>query len=151
MITVYFVQHGIAKSSEVDEARPLSDLGSNQTHKIAVTLKNSQIEIDKICHSGKLRAEQTASIFTKVLGVNETCEIEGLKPNDEPSILIDQIKHDAVLYVGHLPNIQAVVSKILSGGNSSNLVKFENSAIACVEMEENHASLKWFITPSVCP
>ena len=149
MITAYFVQHGIATAKDIDETRPLSDVGASEVHKIASALKNNNISIRKIIHSGKLRASQTAEIFSQVLEVNMVSETKGMSPNDEPVKLIEQITEDAVMYVGHLPNIQNVVSKLVSDTNKS-VLKFQNAAIACVEINEDETHIKWFITPELC-
>lgn len=150
MKTVYFAQHGISKPKNVDEKRPLSDVGSDEVHRVARYLKKHQITIHKIFHSGKLRALQTATIFSEVLKVSVVSELAGMKPNDRPAELIKQITENAVLYVGHLPNIQNVVSNIIIGDSSNSVIKFQNSAVACVEIDKGTGIIKWFITPDMC-
>lgn len=73
MVTVYFVQHGIAHPKDVDEKRPLSEAGSSEVCKVVAYLKNHEVCIVKIFHSGKLRARQTAEIFAQLLGVSTIC------------------------------------------------------------------------------
>jgi len=150
MKTVYFVQHGIALSKAIDEKRPLSDPGVEETRNVATTLKDHRIIIRKIVHSGKLRALQTASIFSEILEVNNISELKGMKPNDVPGALIQQITEDAVMYVGHLPNIENVVSTLVIGNENSSILKFQNSAIACIEIHADESHIKWFITPELC-
>ena len=150
MTTVYLVQHGIALSKEVDEERPLSKIGIKETHQVAETLKTQNVSIHKIVHSGKLRAMQTASIFSDVLKVSLISELKGMKPNDDPDVLIQQMTDDDVMYVGHLPNVQNVVSSLVSGNIEANVLQFQNSAVACVEIQESEAYIKWFLTPELC-
>jgi len=147
---VYFVQHGIAVTKDIDEKRPLSDIGVEEVRKVAAKLKANGIGIRKIVHSGKLRAYQTASIFSEILGVSDLSEQKGMKPNDAPEELIEQITEDAVMYVGHLPHIENVVSTLVTGNKNNHIVRFQNSAVACVEIDGNECHLKWFITPELC-
>ena len=149
MITAYFVQHGIALDKDIDETRPLSDAGAAEVRNVASTLKSNNIAISKIVHSGKLRALQTASIIAQVLEVNIVSEQKGMNPNDVPEKLIEQITEDAVMYVGHLPNIKNVVSKLVTNDKDSNVVKFQNSAVACVEINQDESHINWFITPQL--
>ncbi len=150
MVTVYFVQHGIAHPKDVDEKRPLSEGGSSEVCKVAAYLKNHEVCIVKIFHSGKLRARQTAEIFAQQLGVSTMCEIGGMNPNDNASQLIEQIGESNVMYVGHLPNIQNVVSHLVSKTEDHPVVHFQNSAVVCVELGNSVGIIKWFITPTMC-
>lgn len=150
MKTLYFVQHGLALPKEVDPNRPLSETGYEENYKVATYLKNHNIEIHKIFHSGKLRAMETATQFSEILGVHYVSKINGMNPKDSPTILIEQITEDAVMYVGHLPNIDNIVASLLTHGGMHSLLHFQNSAVACVEIYENKVSLKWFITASMC-
>ena len=150
MKTIYFVQHGVALAKDVDQSRPLSDFGNLEVHKVACYLREHNIAVAKICHSGKLRAEQTAVIFSQILGVNHLVELSGMKPSDKPSELIGQISEDAVMYIGHLPNIAYVVTDIVGGEVNNPPLKFQNAAVVCIEMDEDTARIKWFITPDMC-
>lgn len=67
MATVYFVQHGVAESKDIDASRPLAQTGSDATKKMATHLGKHGIIVHDIFHSGKLRAQQTATIFAEVL------------------------------------------------------------------------------------
>lgn len=147
---LYFVQHGVALSKDVDAKRPLSDTGNNETLKVAEYLKNHKVSIGKIFHSGKLRAEQTAKIFSAHLAIDSILELQGMDPNDDPSALINKLNVDSVMYVGHLPNLQRVVSCLVSIYEDSNVVRFQNSAVVCVEITDGEGSILWFITPGMC-
>ena len=150
MQTVYFIQHGIALTSAEDENRPLSNVGIDEVRSVADRLRNCGIEIIKVYHSGKLRAQQTAEVFAQTFKSGEVLELEGMGPNDEAHLLIDQLSEDKALYVGHLPNIQKVVSTLIAGNELAETIRFKNAAVACVEMDGQGAGLKWFITPDLC-
>ncbi len=150
MKTLYFVQHGIAQSKDVDPKRPLSDAGSEQVQRVAAYLKAHNIVIRKICHSGKLRAAQTAALFSEVLAVDQVSELSGMNPNDNPSELIEQISEDAVMYIGHLPHIQKTAAEIITNKSDHPVLKFQNSAVVCIELDQGAGRIKWFITPEMC-
>ena len=148
MTTIYFVQHGIAEPKVVNQDRPLSKEGIDTTQRIALLLRDKDIKINEVCHSGKLRTEQTAAIFAEILHVNKVTKLEDMNPNDDPSNLVGRIT-DLTMYVGHLPHIQKVVSLLVTGDQDNQALAFENSAVACVKIE-NQAYLKWYITPALC-
>lgn len=152
MKTVYFVQHGLASTKDIDPNRGLSDIGREQTLKIAAYLHQHHIIINKIFHSGKLRASQTAAIFSERLSVDNVCTLNCISPNDDPAQLINKIyaNENAVMYIGHLPNLQKVLNQLLSHDINNKVLSLENSAVACVEVEQQTASLKWFITIDMC-
>ena len=150
MKKIYLVQHGTAHSKDVDEKRPLTDSGIKDTRKIAEYLKKNEVVISKIYHSGKLRASQTAEIFSEIMAVNNISALPGMNPNDKPEELIRQMNEDNVMYIGHLPNLQKVVSKIIAHDESIDVIKFQNSAAVCVESEDDTSRIKWFITPAIC-
>jgi phosphohistidine phosphatase len=150
MTTVYFVQHGIAHPQEVDPDRSLTALGSDEVRRVAAYLRDHHIVVAKICHSGKLRAQQTATLFAEILAVGNLKEIKGLDPKDNPTKLTEQLTEDAVMYVGHLPNLAHTVSLLLSGNTRQPVVTFKNAAVACIEMNTETASLQWFVTPAMC-
>ncbi|MGB5445232.1 MAG: phosphohistidine phosphatase SixA [Psychromonas sp.] len=149
MKTVYFVQHGIAHSTEIDPSRPLTDLGKEQVRRVATYLKDHNIKIAKIFHSGKLRAQQTALLFSEILAVDNVAAIKGMEPTDSATKLVAQLTEDAVMYVGHLPNLCNTVGLLISGNNKQ-VLKFKNAAVACIEIDIEAASLQWFITPEMC-
>lgn len=150
MKSVYFVQHGIAHAKEVDPSRALSDQGSLEVHKVARYLKAHNITVDKICHSGKLRARQTAVIFSQLLAVKELVEFAGMAPGDDPELLTQQISENAVMYIGHLPNLSRVVAQLVTGDGNRSIIKFQNAAVLCIEMDESSAAIKWFLTADMC-
>jgi phosphohistidine phosphatase len=51
------------------------------------------IQVDKVRHSGKMRAQQTAEIFAECLGA-ETIAVSGLAPNDDVTAVADAIEHE---------------------------------------------------------
>lgn len=148
----YFAQHGKALSSEIDAKRPLSSEGETETLAIANTLKKNHVVITRACHSGKERAAQTAQCFATTLAIKQPDAIDGLSPNDDINILLDKINaadFNNTLFVGHLPHIQKIVNTLLTGSTSSDVIRFQNSAVLCLETNADNATILWYITPDI--
>ena len=146
---LYFAQHGLAADKTDNPERPLSRAGIEQTNAIAKQLQHSAIPISQIFHSGKLRAAQTAEIFASALGVS-TLSIAGqLSPNDDVTLLANNLNEDNALYVGHLPHLEKLVSFLVTGKNEHNIIKFQNSAVVCLIKIDSHYQIKWALTPEL--
>ena len=148
----YFVQHGKALTKDIDKSRPLSDEGVSETRAMAKNLAYNQLHITRICHSGKERAAQTANIFADGLGLTSTDALEDMSPNDDvKAFLISQLTPDSAdtMYVGHLPHLDKLTSYLLCKNESANCVTFQNSAVVCIETDENDSStIHWYKTPA---
>lgn len=57
---LYLVQHGEASAKTVDPERPLTELGRTDVEQLARFLGEAGVRIERVMHSGKLRAVQTA-------------------------------------------------------------------------------------------
>ena len=60
-VWLYLVQHGEAVGESVDPNRPLSAHGRATVEQVAACAARLGLKVDQIRHSGKLRAEQTAT------------------------------------------------------------------------------------------
>ena len=60
---IYLVQHGASKSEAEDPERSLTDEGRQTVEKMADYLTSAGVSVDRIKHSDKLRARQTAGIL----------------------------------------------------------------------------------------
>lgn len=147
----YFVQHGKAVSRDIDEARPLSDEGINETLAIAKNLSKNDVVVSQICHSGKKRATQTAEIIAAELGISSIEEIKGMDPNDDVKSFSEmQLSSNTAdtMFIGHLPHLQKLVSYLLTDEETLNCITFKNSSVVCIESTDDGASLLWYITPT---
>ncbi len=66
-MALYLVQHGKSLSKEEDPEQGLSAEGSADVTRIAEVAKGYHVRPNRILHSGKKRARQTAEIFAKSL------------------------------------------------------------------------------------
>ena len=62
---LYLVQHGEAHAKNVDPERPLTERGHGDVARLAAFLSRAGVRVERVIHSGKLRAEQTAGVLAK--------------------------------------------------------------------------------------
>jgi phosphohistidine phosphatase len=152
-VFLYLVQHGEAKREEEDPRRPLTDKGFLDVEKVAAQLGRSNVKIETIFHSAKLRAVQTASVFSHhVTGSEDIAQTDGLSPLDDPWIWAERLKdltHDTML-VGHLPHLAKLASLLLCGDMSKGIVSFRMGGVACLRRDDSGSwSLQWMLVPEV--
>lgn len=134
---LYLMQHGEAKSEAEDSERSLTVRGEEETRKIFGAAKRLGIRPARIYHSGKKRAEQTAGIIAKALGLSSQLG-QGLNPNDDVRPWVERISKEAedLMIVGHLPFLEKLASFLICGDEGSKAVLFRYSAILCLEKKE---------------
>jgi phosphohistidine phosphatase len=148
---LYFAQHGLAVDKGEDPERPLSETGVKQTEMIAEALRKAETPISSIFHSGKLRASQTADIFALTLNASTKAAVDGLSPNDNVALLAQKLNVNDALYVGHLPHLEKLVTYLVTNDENNSIIKFQNSAVACLAKSENCYHLRWYLTPDLLP
>ena len=80
---LYLMQHGQATTETEDPERPLTDAGRAAVQRVAKRARAAGVRISGCVHSGKLRAEQTAQLLVREIGVEPSVEARpGLAPND---------------------------------------------------------------------
>ena len=80
---LYLMQHGQATTETEDSERPLTDAGRAAVQRVAERARAADVRISGCLHSGKLRAEQTAQLLVREIGVEPSVEARpGLAPND---------------------------------------------------------------------
>ena len=148
---IYLVQHGKSYSKEEDPERRLTEEGIKETEKIARYLYEVGVKPTKIFHSGKKRAEMTAEIFSKHLGVEEVEKIEGINPLDDPKTVFEKLRNIEydVMIVGHLPHLSKLTSKLV--GSKEEVVKFRYSGVLSIKRVEEGYRIEWYITPDLIP
>ena len=90
---LYLVQHAKAQLKGENPERPLSEAGREEITKTAsFAALCGSIRPQRIVHSGKLRAEQTAEVLAASLSPSGgvTAE-EGLAPGDDVSIWAERL------------------------------------------------------------
>lgn len=152
---LYLAQHGEAKPKEVDPARPLTERGQVEVTRVAHAAYNAGVTVSTICHSGKLRAQQTAEIVAKELHVADPpSSLEGLSPNEDPDIVrsaLDSLR-PPVMCVGHLPHISRLCSLLVAGDPERQPVQFRMGGIVYLVKEGSGIwRVGWMLTPEIVP
>ncbi|MDD4869158.1 MAG: phosphohistidine phosphatase SixA [Kiritimatiellae bacterium] len=149
-MAMYFVQHGLALAKEVDPNRPLSAKGRKEVECISAYLRKMGVAVKKIYHSGKTRAEETAQIFADKIGKGSICKLSGMKPDDNVIKFAKALKKDDIMYVGHLPHMEKLVSYLITGNEDAGVVRFTYGGVVCVEKDSTGFYIEWYLKPSMC-
>lgn len=153
-MNLYLVQHAESKPKEEDPQRSLSDQGKTDVEKVAAFVsKHTTLKVDRILHSGKTRARQTAEVLAKYLNPQDGISVaEGLEPLADPSIWTNRLaeeKEDLML-VGHLPHLDKLAAKLICGDEAGSAVMFQNAGIVCLIRDDSGVwSLYWMVTPKM--
>jgi len=148
---LYLTQHGEALSKELDAQRPLSKKGVADVEKLAKFLKQANVKFDRIIHSGKLRAEQTAIHLANHINNDIELETTGIiNPNDSPEAFAMQSDswEGDTLIVGHLPFMARLVSHLLNNEDEPLIVAYQPGSVVCLEC---NADKKWLINWMIRP
>jgi phosphohistidine phosphatase len=149
---LYLVQHGEAKSEAEDPERSLTEAGAAVVEQMADWAARTGLVADRIGHSGKRRAEQTASILAKRLKpIQGVAAIGGLNPGDDVRATARSLQSDQgrVMLVGHLPHLGRLASLLLLGDPEWGIVRFRNAGIVRLSSQEGKWGLDWAITPDL--
>jgi phosphohistidine phosphatase len=149
-MAMYFVQHGLALAKEVDPNRPLSEDGRKEIVCISAYLRKVGLAVEKVFHSGKTRAKETAQMFADQIGDGSVYELSGMSPNDSVIEFVRTLKEDDVMYVGHLPHMGKLVSYLITGNENADIVKFSNGGVVCVGKDNAGFHIEWYLKPSMC-
>ncbi|MFQ5661356.1 MAG: phosphohistidine phosphatase SixA [Gammaproteobacteria bacterium] len=148
---IYLVQHGQAAAKDIDPERPLTDAGSAEVTRMAHFLADASPGIQRILHSGKLRAGQTADIFAKTLSIEGNVEvITGISPNDSIAEFVPVMAgwRTDTLVVGHLPFMARLTSHLLTGDVDIAVVDYQPGTIVCLQQTDNN---HWLMVSMVRP
>jgi len=150
---LYLVQHGEACSKELDPDRPLTAQGVDDIDRMAAFIKQANVRVERVIHSGKLRAQQTAERLAAAMAPGVKPEISSLiSPNDDPGTFVRQIENregDA-LVVGHLPFMAKLVSHLLDVEKAGFVTAYQPGSMVCLErVEGTHWQIDWMIRPEL--
>lgn len=149
---LYLMQHGEAMSKADNPERPLNEQGRNNAVKVAKFLAQAGVQIDQIRHSGKCRAEQTATIVAQALQIQDAVvAVDGLQPNDDIHPIANALRQEArdIMLVGHLPFLNRLASYLLTGESERTIVQFKNAGVICLEYQEGIWMVAWIIIPEL--
>jgi phosphohistidine phosphatase len=152
--TVYLFRHGEALSAHEDPARPLSPAGRQVVRRMARWLGPAELGVQRILHSGKLRAEQTARILAEQLqppgGLTVT---EGLKPNDDVGYAGELIRSEVgpLMLVGHFPHLGRLTAHLVTDNADQQLLALDTAALVHLVRDKDAWRLHGLISPDLLP
>jgi phosphohistidine phosphatase len=152
-VDVYLMQHGEAAAAEVDPERPLTETGRRSVGAVAAHAAACGVHIDRIVHSGKLRAEQTAGVLAGALRCDVVDQVDGLSPNAPvqaaADALVDPAREGSLAIVGHLPFLDRFAALLVAGDCTAQVVAFRNGGLVKLVPAEWGYAVAWAITPEV--
>ena len=149
---LYLVQHGEAKPESEDPERPLTDRGSEMVRTMAAWAAQVGLKVDQIRHSGKRRAEQTATLLAERLNPPQgVIAVAGLKPNDDVRPVAKELEGEqgSVMLVGHLPHLSRLAGLLLTGDPDGTVIRFEMAGIVCLSNRGGRWTVNWLMPPDL--
>ncbi|MGD2138656.1 MAG: phosphohistidine phosphatase SixA [Gammaproteobacteria bacterium] len=153
---LYLAQHGEAVPKAEDPERPLSEQGSRDVLAVAALLQAGGVRVEKVWHSGKARAEQTARLLAGAVlpRGRKPQAIEGIAPNAavaDFSVDADVWEEDT-LVVGHLPFMARLVALLTTGDSEREIVAYCPGSVVCLERADaGHWLVLWMVRPDLLP
>jgi phosphohistidine phosphatase len=155
---LYFLRHASAgehlASPKKDEKRALDKEGIEQCGYVGRALAALDAHVDCIVSSPLKRCTQTASLVGNELGYEGKLQTDaGLRPEagfaDFRKLLEKYAKQEAIMVVGHNPNLSQFLGAIISDSGCEASLELKKGAAAKVEMRRTSGTLLWCLTPKV--
>ncbi len=149
---LYLVQHAEALREEEDPTRGLSEKGMGDIKKVASYASALGLRAERILHSGKKRALQTAEVLSDYLKIDNISQTDGLSPMDDPKIWFDRVSEmdEDIILVGHLPHLDRLSSLLLCDNSEKRIIDFKMGCMVCLKrFEDRNWSVEWMIVPEV--
>jgi phosphohistidine phosphatase len=150
---IYLMRHGEYASKEIDTHSPLSEKGREDIKNLANFLSHSNIHVSHIFHSGKLRAQQTATLLATGIFLENPISIrDGLDPIDSVIPIAYDLNNETndIVLVGHQPFMSKLVGKLVTDDENANLVAFTPGTIVCLEkIGDKMWAISWILRPEL--
>jgi phosphohistidine phosphatase len=155
---VYFLRHASAgehyENPKKDEKRALDKEGMEQCGYIGRALTALDVQVDAIISSPLKRCTQTAFLVGNELGFEGKLQLDaGLRPEaglaDFRKILEKYARQDAIMVVGHNPNLSQFLGSVISDSGCEASIELKKGAVAKVEMRRSSGTMQWCVTPKV--
>jgi phosphohistidine phosphatase len=108
--------------------------------------------VERVIHSGKLRARQTAESLAEAVATGLEPEVSGLLgPNDNPKAFDWQSESwdRDTLVVGHLPFMARLAAHLVAEDEKLPLVAFQPGSLVCLERNDGHWQIAWMLRPEL--
>lgn len=116
---LFVIRHAIAEDGADDDARPLSAKGRRRFEEVVSGLERLELRFDRILHSPRVRAVQTAELLMPLLdGTTESTPLLEVEPSAK---LLTLLTGNHLAVVGHEPHLSTLVAWLVTG----------NAALGC--------------------
>lgn len=150
---LYLVQHGEATAKDIDPERPLTEQGKADVSKVAARLAQAGIRVERVIHSGKTRARQTAEILVdKIAPGIEAGISERINPLDDPAAFDWRAAGGGAdtMLVGHLPFMAKLVAYLVTGDSDNTLVGYQPGSVVYLESNDDGKwQINWMLRPEL--
>jgi phosphohistidine phosphatase len=156
-VDLYILRHGKAEDPGpglLDSERNLTKKGREEIAAVARWMVDQEIQIDMIAASPLARAQETAEIVARTLGVRDkVVSWKILAPGGDPETVCIQTSHhpdsDAILLVGHEPLLSSLISRIIAGDRHAGIA-MTKGALAKIRhfsgVDRPAGELVWLLT-----
>ncbi len=153
MKKLYCVRHGEACSAELDPRCPLTARGQRDISFLAHYLAQCGVKIPSIFHSGKPRAQQTATILADTLHIDRIAESPSLlncEADIEDLLTCLSAWNEDIMIVGHLPFIPRLVNALVLGLECADhppIIDYPPGTVVCLEQHNRRWIIHWVLSP----
>src|ERR1039458_6237066 len=155
---LYFLRHASAgdhfANPKKDEKRAPDKEGIEQGGYTGGALSALAVPVEALVSNPPTRCTQTASLVGNELGYEGKLQIDtGLRPEaglaDFRKLLEKYSRQEAVMVVGHNPNLSQFLGAIISDSGCEASMELKKGAVAKVEMRRTSGTLQWCVTPKL--
>lgn len=110
---LFLIRHAIAEDGEDDDIRPLSSKGIKRFKETVEGLGVLEVRFDRVLHSPKLRAVQTAELLKPLLdGKMDSTPLLAISPS---AAVLELFTGDSLAVVGHEPHLSTLLAWLVTG------------------------------------
>jgi phosphohistidine phosphatase len=155
---IYFLRHASAGESlgnpKKDEKRALDPEGIEQCGYVGRALAAFDAHVEGVVSSPLKRAAQTASLVANEMGHEGKIHFsDALRPGavfaDFHRMLASFSRHEAIMVVGHNPNLSEFLGRCVSENGCEAMVELKKGSIARVDLGRKFGVLNWCLTPKI--
>ena len=158
---LYLLRHADAGEASAegyttDATRSLTPKGIKRTRQLANSLRQMEITFDAVLSSPLIRAQQTAEIVARSLGLEKKLRHcsqlapDGALTDAIALVASTALKANSILLVGHEPNLSRMISLLCTGGTNLGLT-LKKGGLCRLELTEVKsgpcATLEWLLSP----